>query len=97
VTDGSTSNSIATSESILQSIRDELAAIGFEDADSFDPSSQWDELDVDSIEVVELVAALEEQYGVDMTNEDYNELKTPDALTRRVSQLVARPTAERAG
>jgi acyl carrier protein len=96
VTDASTSNSTVTCGSILLSIREELAAIGFDAADSFEPSSQWDEIDIDSIEVVELVAALEEEFGVDMTNEDYNELKTPDMLVRRVSQLVAHGTTERA-
>jgi acyl carrier protein len=86
VTGGCTPSSTT---SILAAIREELEAIGLELTDGFDPSSQWDEIDVDSVEVIELVAALEEQYGVDMTNEDYNELKTPETLARRVSQLVS--------
>lgn len=89
MTEGSVSNSNATPASILLAIREELDAIGLETANSFDPSSQWDEIDIDSIEVIELVAALEEQYEVDLTNEDYNELKTPQALAQRVSKLVA--------
>jgi acyl carrier protein len=80
---------------ILLAIRAELEAIGVETAMSFDPASPWNEIDVDSIEVVELVAALEELYEVDMTDDDFNEMKTPETLARRVAQLAGELAPER--
>lgn len=80
---------------VLETIRAELEAIGLEGAMGFEASSSWSELDVDSIEVVELVAALEEHYDIDMANDDFNDMKTPRMLARRVSELVAEMAAGR--
>jgi acyl carrier protein len=94
VSDVSSANDSVTAASVLAIIREELGAIGVDGAELFDPASPWDEIDVDSVEVVELVAALEEQYDVDMAGDDYKELKTADALAQRVSQLAGARAAE---
>ncbi len=90
-----TPNDPVTPDGVLLAIREELDAIGVEGAKTFDPALRWNEIDVDSVELVELVAALEEQYGIDMVEEDYDELDTAEALACRISRFAADLTAKR--
>jgi acyl carrier protein len=90
-----TPNDPVTPDGVLFAIREELDAIGVEGAKTFDPALRWNEIDVDSVELVELVAALEEQYGIDMIDEDYDELDTAEALACRISRFAAERTAKR--
>ena len=47
-----------------QAIRDELDAIKVPGAEDAEPEQTWSDLDVDSLDLVELVKALEDRYGI---------------------------------
>ena len=55
---------MATNEEILQAIREELDTIKVPDAQSATPESTWADLDVDSLDLVEVVKSLEDRYDI---------------------------------
>ncbi|HZE40501.1 MAG TPA: acyl carrier protein [Stackebrandtia sp.] len=64
-----------------EEIRDGLADIleevaGVEPADATEEKSFTDDLDVDSLSMVEVVVAAEEKFGVKIPDDDVQELKT---------------------
>lgn len=61
---------MATREEILEAIRTELAAIKVPDAETAEPETTWEELDVDSLDLVELVKALEDRFCVEIADAD---------------------------
>jgi acyl carrier protein len=67
---------------ILQAIREELDAIKVPGALEAEASQTWQDLDVDSLDLVELVKALEDRFGVAIVDGRLKEIKTVgDAIT----------------
>ena len=62
------SNHIPTDQEALEAIREELAAIKVPDAESAEPGSTWSDLDVDSLDLVEVVKALEDRFDVQIAD-----------------------------
>jgi len=78
-----------TDDAVLAEIRDQLASMkvpGAQDA-AFD--AQWSELDVDSLELVELVKALEDRYGIQIADEELKPIKGVGDAVRLVQRLVS--------
>jgi acyl carrier protein len=59
-----------TEQDILDAIRAELAAIKVPGAEEAQPSTTWGDLDVDSLDLVELVKALEDRYEIQIADGD---------------------------
>ena len=57
-----------TNDEVLQAIRDELTAIKVPGAASAAPESTWSDLDVDSLDLVEVVKALEDRYEIQIAD-----------------------------
>jgi acyl carrier protein len=53
-----------TDETVLEAIRAELEAIKVPGADQATPQSTWADLDVDSLDLVEVVKALEDRFEI---------------------------------
>lgn len=67
---------------VLQTIREELDAIKVPGALEAEASQTWQDLDVDSLDLVELVKALEDRFGVAIVDGRLKEIKTVgDAIT----------------
>ena len=58
------------SNDILNAIREELAAIKVPGAETAEPETTFEELDVDSLDLVELVKALEDKFDVTISDDD---------------------------
>lgn len=77
-----------TEEQVLGEIREQLKTLrvdGWEDAT---PESTWSELDVDSLDLVELVKALEDEYGIEISDDELKPIESVGAaidLTLRLS------------
>ena len=74
---------------VLQAIRDELAAIKVPGAESALPETTWEELDVDSLDLVELVKALEDRYEVQITDPDLKGVASVGDAIELVERLRA--------
>jgi acyl carrier protein len=66
---------VPTEEQVLARVREELAAIKVPGAEDATMETQWSELDVDSLDLVELVKALEDEYGIQIADDELKPIK----------------------
>ncbi len=59
---------IPTEQETLAGIREELTAIKVPGASAATPDSTWNDLDVDSLDLVEVVKALEDRYEIQIAD-----------------------------
>ena len=59
---------VPTDQEALEAIREELATIKAPGAAEAEASSTWGDLDVDSLDLVEVVKALEDRYDVQIAD-----------------------------
>jgi acyl carrier protein len=78
-----------TDDQILSEIRDQLAAMKVPDAEDATFHSQWADLDVDSLELVELVKALEDRYGITIADSELKPIKGVGDAVSLVQRLVS--------
>jgi acyl carrier protein len=67
--------STVTTEQVQARVVEVLASFG-PDADQITRGSTFEELDIDSLDLVELAQIVEDEYGVVLTGEDMKQLKT---------------------
>ena len=84
---------VPNDQEVLEGIREELAAIKVPGAEEAAPQSTWNDLDVDSLDLVELVKTLEDEFGVTIHDEELKPIESVGDAVR----LVLRLHAERAG
>lgn len=78
-----------TNEDVLTAIREELAAIKVPDAATAEPGTTWQDLDVDSLDLVELVKALEDRFKVTIADGRLKEISDVGAAIDLVIELDA--------
>jgi acyl carrier protein len=66
---------VPTEDQVLARVREELAAIKVPGAEDATMETQWSELDVDSLDLVELVKALEDEYGIQIADDELKPIK----------------------
>ncbi|WP_249020423.1 acyl carrier protein [Conexibacter sp. S30A1] len=80
--------SAVTKEQVQERVVEALASFG-PDAADIAPESTFEELDIDSLDLVELAQIVEDEYGVVLKGEDMKELKTVgeavDLITERAN------------
>ncbi len=84
-----TETTIPTEAQVLARVREELSAIKVPGAETAELDTQWSELDVDSLDLVELVKALEDEYGIQIHDEELKPIKGVGdavALTIRLAE-----------
>jgi acyl carrier protein len=75
-----------TTEQVQARVVETLASFG-PDADQITRSSTFEELDIDSLDLVELAQVVEDEYGVVLKGEDMKEMRTVgDAIDMIVSR-----------
>jgi acyl carrier protein len=78
-----------TETEVLEEIRDQLEAIKVPGAREATPDNTWSELDVDSLDLVELVKALEDRFAITISDDDLKPIESVGAaieLTMRLSE-----------
>ncbi|HSD78675.1 MAG TPA: phosphopantetheine-binding protein [Solirubrobacteraceae bacterium] len=79
---------IPTDDNVLQAIRDELAAIKVPGAEEATAASTWADLDVDSLDLVEVVKALEDRYEVRIADARLKGIASVGDAVALVQELV---------
>ncbi len=74
-------------EQVLQTIRDELTRIKVPDAEKATMQTDWRDIDVDSLDLVELVTALEDRFGVKIADGELKEISGVGDAVRLVQRL----------
>ena len=78
-----------TENDVLEEIRDQLEAIKVPGAREATPDNTWSDLDVDSLDLVELVKALEDRFDITISDDDLKPIESVgDAikLTMRLAE-----------
>ncbi|MBJ7519122.1 MAG: acyl carrier protein [Solirubrobacteraceae bacterium] len=65
-----------TEDGVLQRVRDELEAIKVPGAENAEMDTTWEELDVDSLDLVELIKALEDEYHITISDDELKPVET---------------------
>jgi acyl carrier protein len=63
-----------TEEEVLTTIREEMARIKIEGAEQATMETDWRDLDVDSLALVELVTAIEDRFGIKIGDGELKEI-----------------------
>jgi acyl carrier protein len=79
--------SVPTNTEVLQVIREELDAIKVPGALEATEDQTWQDLDVDSLDLVELVKALEDEYGIQIADEELKPIATVGDAVRLTLRL----------
>jgi acyl carrier protein len=70
---------------VLEEIRDQLESIKVPGARDAGPADTWNDLDVDSLDLVELVKALEDRFGITISDDDLKPIESVgDAISLTV-------------
>ncbi len=62
-------------EALEQRVTEALVEFGAEE-EAINPDATWDDLDVDSLDLVELAQIIEDEYGVELREADMEQMKT---------------------
>ena len=84
---------VPTDQEALAAIREELASIKVPGAENAEPDQTWSDLDVDSLDLVEVVKALEDRYDVQIADGRLKSIATVGDAAALVQEL----TREKAG
>ena len=84
---------VPTDQEALAAIREELASIKVPGAEGAEADQTWSDLDVDSLDLVEVVKALEDRYDVQIADGRLKSIATVGDAAALVQEL----TREKAG
>ena len=79
---------VPSDQEALDAIREELAAIKVPGAEEAAPDSTWNDLDVDSLDLVEVVKALEDRYDVQIADGRLKSIATVGDAASLVQELT---------
>ena len=65
----------ATKDQVAERVTSALVEFG-EEPENVKPDSRFEDLDIDSLDLVELSQVVEDEYGIEITDKDMDEIKT---------------------
>jgi acyl carrier protein len=89
-------STIPGNDEVLAAIREELAEIKVPGAESAAPESTWSDLDVDSLDLVEVVKALEDRYEIQIADGRLKAIANVADAVALVQELVGEREGARA-
>jgi acyl carrier protein len=78
----------ATPSQIETRVIDALVEFG-EERENLSPTARFEDLDVDSLDLVELAQIVEDEYGVEVKDSDLDKVETVSDVVELVSQRLA--------
>ncbi|MGI8731459.1 MAG: phosphopantetheine-binding protein [Solirubrobacteraceae bacterium] len=78
-----------TEKEVLEEIRDQLESIKVPGAREATAENTWAELDVDSLDRVELVKALEDRFGITISDDDLKPIESVGAAVDLTMRLAS--------
>jgi acyl carrier protein len=77
-----------TENEVLEEIREQLESIKVPGAADATPENTWAELDVDSLDLVELVKALEDRFDIEISDDDLKPIESVGAAIELTMRLA---------
>ena len=78
----------ASAEQVEARVIDALVEFG-EERENLSPSARFADLDVDSLDLVELAQIVEDEYGIEVRDSDLDKVETVGDVVELISQRVA--------
>ena len=72
-------------EQIEQRVTDALVEFG-EERENITPDAKFEDLDVDSLDLVELAQIVEDEYGVELKDSDLDQIQTVSDVVELIAQ-----------
>jgi acyl carrier protein len=82
-------NTTMNEQETLEAIREEMVRIKVPDAEQATMDTDWRDLDVDSLDLVELVTALEDRFSIKIADGQLKEISGVGDAVRLVGNLTA--------
>jgi acyl carrier protein len=82
-----------TEEEVLEGVRAELAELKVPGAAEATMETEWRDLDIDSLELVELVTALEDRFGVKIADGELRQIAGVGDAVRLTLSLANEPAS----
>jgi acyl carrier protein len=89
-------STIPGNDEVLTAIREELAEIKVPGAESAVPESTWSDLDVDSLDLVEVVKALEDRFDIQIADGRLKAIASVGDAVALVQEIVGEREGARA-
>ena len=84
---------VPNDQEVLGGIREELAAIKVPGAEEAAPESTWNDLDVDSLDLVEVVRILEDHYKIEIVDEKLDGVASVGDAVRLIQSISEETSA----
>ena len=78
----------ATKPQIAERVMDALVEFG-EERENLSPQARFADLDVDSLDLVELAQIVEDEYGIEVADSDLDKIETVDDVVELISARMA--------
>jgi acyl carrier protein len=78
----------ASKEQIQARVIDALVEFG-EERENLTPTARFDDLDVDSLDLVELAQIVEDEYGVEIADSDLDKIETVSDVVELINSRLA--------
>ncbi len=78
-----------TDQEVLEQVRAALVEIKVEGADAATMETTWQDLDVDSLDLVEVVRMLEDRYGIEIVDEKLDGIASVGDAVRLIQEIAA--------
>jgi len=82
-----------TDQEVLEQVRAALVEIKVEGADAATMETTWQDLDVDSLDLVEVVRMLEDRYGIEIVDEKLDGIASVGDAVRLIQEIAAEGAA----
>ena len=79
---------MATTESLEQAIKDIIVGIVHCEPEILKPDTTWKDMEADSLDLVQVLVALEDKYGIEISDEDAEKLTNFGDLITYIQQHV---------
>ncbi|MDX6582958.1 MAG: acyl carrier protein [Solirubrobacterales bacterium] len=78
----------ASKQQVEQRVIDALVEFG-EERENLKPEARFEDLDVDSLDLVELAQIVEDEYGIEITDSDLEKIETVGDVVELISSRLA--------
>jgi acyl carrier protein len=80
---------MASTESVEQTVKDIIVGIVHCSPDDLKPDATWKDMEADSLDLVQVLVALEDKYGIEISDEDAEKFTNFGDMVKYIEERVA--------
>lgn len=79
---------MSSTESVEQAVKDIIVGIVHCDPETLKPDTTWKDMEADSLDLVQVLVALEDKYGIEISDEDAEKLSNFGDMIKYIAEHV---------